>query len=77
MAKMAKTPPVECLVGSPYGIDCNRVNGCDVNGCDASGVVCHVDGWGRVEVSSGGSVSWQVNGCVKDEDRAICGAGGS
>ena len=79
---MAKTPPVECLVGSPYGIDCDRVAGRDVDGCGASGVVCHVDGCGepgcgRVEVSGGGGASWRIDGGMMDKDGVVGSAGGS
>ena len=79
---MAKTPPVKRLVGSLYGIHCDRVAGRDVDVCDMSGVVSHVDGvhiggWGWVEVSGGGSVSRQVDRGVVDEDGADGRAGGS
>ena len=82
MAILAKTPPVERLVGSPYGIHCDRVAGRDVDVCDVSGVMSHVDGvriggWGWVEVSGGGGVSWQVDRGVVDEDGAMGGAGSS
>ena len=79
---MAKTPPVKRLVGLPYGIDCDGVARRDVDGCDVSGVVSHVDGvrvggWGWVEVSGGGGVSWRIDGGVMDEDGVDGGAGGS
>ena len=71
----------------PYGIDCDRVAGRDVSWCGANGVMCHINGvrvggWGEckrggVEVSSGGSVSWRVDGGVMDKDGVDGGAGGS
>ena len=70
-------------MGSPYGIDCDRVARRDVSGCDASGVDgVRVGGWGECErggvgASSGGGVSWRVDRGGVDEDGAVGGAGGS
>ena len=78
---MAKTLPVERLVGSPYGIDCDRVTGRGVSWCGGNGVVCRVGGCGEPGrggvKAGGGGVSWQIDGGVMDEDGAVGGIGGS
>ena len=82
-----KWPKASTQTRSPYGIDCNRVDGCDIDKCNLVWVICHVEsvrigGWGECKrggvgasmYDGGGSVSWQVDRGVVDEGGVIGGA---